>query len=135
MKLQVNREIYAPNYDEEIRKCTNFITTFSDPALPKDQYDPIHGNLKYMSMLQSVVNKQQSLITIEQDDLEEFFNSNRDRGFVERIKINTSRYIKLFSSVIDQNLPLPSIQFSEEDITAFDIVMQQRRFNNQQARA
>ena len=94
-------------------------------------YDPIHGNLKYMVKLQDVVNKKNNLINIELDDLEEFFNAIKDRGFIERVKSNTQRYIKLFSKVVDDNLPLPSVQFTDEDLTAFDIVMQQRRFNNQ----
>ena len=37
--------------------------------------------------------------------------------------------------MIDSNLPLPSVQIADEDLTTFDIVMQQRRFNNQQSRA
>lgn len=76
-----------------------------------------------MTMLQAVVNKQRNLITIEMDDLHEFFNANKDQGFIDRVKRNTQRYIKLFSSVIDSNLPLPSVQILDEDLTTFDIVM------------
>lgn len=84
-----------------------------------------------MTMLQAVVNKQHNLITIEMDDLREFFSANKDQGFIERVRTNTQRYIKLFSSVIDSNLPLPSVQINDDDLSTFDIVMQQRRFNNQ----
>ena len=55
-----------------------------------------------------MVNKEIATIDIEMDDLKSFFLAARDRGFVDRIQNNTSRYVKLFSSVIDQNLPLPS---------------------------
>jgi DNA replication licensing factor MCM7 len=123
MKLQVHRDIYVPDYDGEIKRCTDFIRTFQDPTLRDDQLDPIHGNLKYMSMIQAVVNKHSSVIAIELDDLYEFFQQARERGFVERIKQNTQRYVKLFSNVIDSNLPLPSVQFNDEDLTSFDIVM------------
>ena len=39
------------------------------------------------------------------DDLKEFFDSASDRGFIERIEKNTTRYIKLFSEVIDNQMP------------------------------
>lgn len=123
-----------PDYDGETKRCSDFITTFSDPSIPREQFDPIHGNLKYMTMLQSVVNKKLDMIMIEMDDLREFFNANKDQGFIERVRMNTQRYIKLFSSVIDSNLPLPSEQIDEDKLTTFDIVMQQRRFNTQQSR-
>ena len=51
MKLQVHRDIYVPDYDAEIKRCTEFITTFSDPTIAKEMYDPIHANLKYMIMI------------------------------------------------------------------------------------
>ena len=123
-----------PDYDGETKRCSDFITTFSDPSIPREQFDPIHGNLKYMTMLQSVVNKKLDMIIIEMDYLREFFNANKDQGFIERVRMNTQRYIKLFSSVIDSNLPLPSEQIDEDKLTTFDIVMQQRRFNTQQSR-
>ena len=51
MKLQIHRDIYVPDYDGEMKRCSDFITSFSDPSVPRDQFDPIHGNLKYMTML------------------------------------------------------------------------------------
>ena len=50
-------------------------------------------------------------------------------GFVERVRINTTRYINIFSNIIDQSMPMSTIATREEDQTTFDIVMQQRRFN------
>ena len=38
----------------------------------------------------------------------------------------------MFASVIDINMPRPSVNFSEEEQTPFDIIMDQRRFNIQQ---
>ena len=64
-----------------------------------------------------------NIIEIELGDLEEFFDSIRDHGFVERIRINTARYVNLFSGVIDERMPQPSVLLGEEHLTTFDIVM------------
>ena len=56
-------------------------------------------------MLQKIANKETGVIEIELEDLKEFFDSIRDIGFVERVRINTTRYIALFSSIIDQAMP------------------------------
>jgi DNA replication licensing factor MCM7 len=60
-------------------------------------------------MLQKVANKESGVIEIELEDLKEFFDSIRDMGFVERVRINTTRYIALFSSIIDQAMPMPTV--------------------------
>ena len=44
-------------------------------------------------------------VEISLQDLKEFFDSVRDIGFVERVRINTSRYISIFSQVIDTVMP------------------------------
>lgn len=49
--------------------------------------------------------------------------------FIERIQRNTTTYVNLFSQVIDENLPAPTVNFKEEDLTTFDVLMEQRRFN------
>ena len=55
--------------------------------------DPIHGKLKYMTMLQKVANRLTNTIEIELEDLKEFFDQAKDSGFIERVEINTYRYI------------------------------------------
>lgn len=82
-----------------------------------------------MIQLQKIANKQQECIEIELNDLEEFFDSARDHGFVERVKMNTSRYISIFSNIIDKNLPQPSVDPTEGVQSSYDIQMAQRRFN------
>lgn len=82
-----------------------------------------------MIQLQKVANKECQIIEIELEDLKDFFDSIRDMGFVERVRINTTRYIMLFSNIIDTAMPTPTIPTREEDQSTFDIVMQQRRFN------
>lgn len=38
-------------------------------------------------------------------------------------------YVNLFSQIIDENMPVPTVNFKEEDLTTFDVLMEQRRFN------
>jgi len=40
--------------------------------------------------------------------------------------------VNLFSYAVDENLPKPTINFKEEDLTSFDLLMEQRRLNIQQ---
>lgn len=129
MKLQVAKDVYIPDYDGEINKCTQFITEFQDSTISRTNEDPIHGKLKYMIQLQKIANKEQELIEIELCDVEEFFDSARDLGFVGRVKMNTSRYVGLFSKIIDQHLPQPSKDIGDGMQSSYDIVMAQRRFN------
>ena len=62
-----------------------------------------------MIQLQRVANKQSEVIDIEMDDLKEFFDTVADIGFIDRVEKNTTRYIKLFSEVIDNAMPEPSV--------------------------
>jgi hypothetical protein len=39
--------------------------------------------------------------------------------------------MKLFQEVIDVVMPKPSLNFRDEDLTSFDVIMDQRRFNLQ----
>jgi len=58
------------------------------------------------------------------EDLREFFDSANDRGFVDRVHSNTTRYINIFSQVIDAKMPLPTTDLSENDFSPFDVMMQ-----------
>jgi hypothetical protein len=68
-----------------------------------------------MIQLQKIVNREMrtdtktetvhNTVEISLQDLKEFFDSVRDIGFVERVRINTSRYISIFSQVIDTVMP------------------------------
>ena len=107
-----------------IDKATEFITQFQDATISNANEDPIHGKLKYMTQLQKVANRESLEIEIELEDLREFFDSARDHGFVERIRTNTARYMSLFSETIDKHMPQPSRDFTDDDHSAFDIVMQ-----------
>ena len=42
---------------------------------------------------------------------------------MERIRMNTMRYVSLFAQVIDTNMPQPTVNFREEQLTTFEILM------------
>ena len=134
MELKLHRDVYLPDYDGEINKITDFVTTFQDPTISRAKEDPIHGKLKYMTKLQGVADRKQLNVEIELEDIREFFDSAKDSAFVERVRTNTHRYVKLFSTIVDTHMPQPSIEIPEEAMSSFEIVMQQRRFNAQNAK-
>lgn len=48
---------------------------------------------------------------------------------MERIQKNTATYANLFSNVIDELMPQATVNFKDEDLTTFDVLMEQRKFN------
>ncbi len=112
-----------------IVRCTEFLTSYTDPSIPED---PIHGKHKYLIQMQKIVNKESQAIYIELTDVQEYFNTAKDAAFVDRIRVNTQRYVSLFSQAIDMNMPQPTVNFREDDLSTFEILMNQRRFNFQQ---
>ena len=46
---------------------------------------------------------------------------------------NAATYVKLFNEVLDAHMPKPSLNFRDEDLTSFDVIMEQRRYNLQLA--
>ena len=76
-----------------------------------------------------MANKQSKTVHIEVEDIKEFFTAAKDQGFVNRIMINTTRYVDLISKKIDELMPQPTVNFKEEDLSTFEVIMQQRKFN------
>mmetsp|Transcript_40568 Transcript_40568/g.53213 ORF Transcript_40568/g.53213 Transcript_40568/m.53213 type:complete len:192 (+) Transcript_40568:155-730(+) len=95
------------------------------------QADPVHEKKKYMSMLQQVSNRERKLVEIELDDIKDHFSANRDHAFVERITRNANTYVKILNEVIDSLIPEPSFNFRAQDMTTFDVIKDQRRYNLQ----
>lgn len=77
--------------------------------------------------MQKVANHQQKAIEIEIGDLEEHFRG--DPAFVERVKINTKRYITLFNEAIDKQMPEQNANAEDGEETIADILYKQRREN------
>jgi hypothetical protein len=46
---------------------------------------------------------------------------------------NAATYVKIFYEVIDIHMPKPSLNFRDEDMTSFDVIMDQRKFNMKMA--
>lgn len=81
------------DYNVSIGKIAEFLSSYEDAGTN----DAIHGRLKYMSRLQAIANRQEKVLKIELSDLQQHFTSAREVGFVERIKVNTARYVSLFA--------------------------------------
>lgn len=77
-----------------------------------------------MRQMQAVANKDSKVLEIEVDDIKDFFTAAKDQGFVERVLINTSRYVDLLSKTVDDLMPAPTVNFKEEDLTTFEVIMQ-----------
>jgi hypothetical protein len=43
--------------------------------------------------------------------------------------VNAGRYISLFHEVVSASMPKPSVNFREEELTSYDLIMEQRKFN------
>jgi len=129
--MQINlgpNNIYQPDYELEKKRCQEFISGYDDPRM---EADPVHDKKKYMRILQQVANRELRLVEIELDDIKDYFSANRDHGFVERVSRNAGTYIKLLQEVIDALMPKPSMNFRDDDLTSFDVIMEQRRYNLQ----
>ncbi len=84
-----------------------------------------------MALLQKAANRQLTVVEVQLSDLAAFFTSSRDMAIVERVRINTSRYISLLAQVCDEKMPPPSVEFDGEEMSTYEVTMQQRRFNQQ----
>jgi hypothetical protein len=60
------------------------------------------------------------------------YSTAKEMSLVDRVKQNTTRYVSLFSQVIDTHMPAPSVNFREDQISTFEVIMNQRKFNFQQ---
>lgn len=77
-----------------------------------------------MTQLQQIANKAKETFEVELADLEEFFESAADQGFLDRIRTNTTRYLGIFAQVIDAHMPAPNVEFNADDQTTFEVLMQ-----------
>lgn len=87
-----------------------------------------------MRAMQAIANKTSKSLEVAVDDIKEFFSAAKDQGFVERLLTNTTRYVDLLSKTVDELMPGPTVNFKEEDLNTFEVIMQQRKFNFAQAR-
>lgn len=69
------------------------------------------------------------MVRVQLEEIREFFAQTRDQNFCERIQINTNRYVDLFAQVIDEVMPKPSVNFTDENANPMEILMEQRKAN------
>ncbi|KAI0293546.1 MCM-domain-containing protein [Russula brevipes] len=132
------------NYELEKDRIRDFLSNFVGPTsgdvtdgiadmdIGDEDRDPesqrMRG-LKYMSQLQRIANRDQQMIVV---DLEDIVKHEKTVGeLVSRIRSNANRYAKLFNEVVDQLMPIPTKDISEQD-EVIDIIMHQRRERNEQ---
>lgn len=101
---------------------------------------------KYMALLQKISNRQVDTILIELDDLKIYYtqlglaqggSQNRESSLlsnVNEIVRNTTHFIELFSQVVDDLMPQPTVDIDYETSTV-DIILSQRRQRNENVQA
>jgi DNA replication licensing factor MCM7 len=107
-----NRELERyPQIEEELEKCKDFLANYK-----------VGNDHPYSMQLQDIANRDRKLLEIQLDDV---LSYKQDEDFVTNIKRNSKRYIKLFESAAELNLPTASRPVRSEDV--FDILVKQRR--------
>ncbi|KMT09959.1 hypothetical protein BVRB_5g121750 [Beta vulgaris subsp. vulgaris] len=99
------------DYEHDQGLARDFLVNFAD----------IHGEAKYMNILQDVANRKTRAIEIELEDLYNYKES--DDEFVRKVTENTKRYIGIFAEAIDELMPESTEPFVDDD---HDILMTQR---------
>ncbi|KAH9981743.1 MCM2/3/5 family-domain-containing protein [Russula compacta] len=133
------------DYKDEKDRIRDFLSKFVGPAsgdvtdrianmdIGDEDSDPEtqrRKGLKYMSQLQRIANRDQQMLVI---DLEDIVKHEKTVGeLVSRIRNNASRYTKLFNEAVDELMPIPTKDISEQD-EVIDIIMHQRRERNEQS--
>ncbi|KAF6764049.1 minichromosome maintenance protein mcm7p [Ephemerocybe angulata] len=84
-------------------------------------------SLKYMAQLQRIANREEQMITIDLEDI--YTHEDTTSELVNRIENNSHRYVKLFSEVVDEIMPIPTKDISEHD-EVIDVILHQRRERN-----
>lgn len=138
-----------PDYDKLKDEITQFITKYKQNSNNLDEndiYDKTNENLaldldeanhsdipKYLYLLQKIANREINEITISLDDIVRFEslnglsnNSYGDKSLALEISKNANHFLELFSTVIDENLPLPNCDIDDKD-TVLDVIIHQRK--------
>lgn len=87
------------NYRQEKAYMKEFLQKFEDPGEPKD---PSFDHLKYLTQMARIANGEAPNLEIHLEDLEDYFNEDRHRGFIENVKRNTRRYLGLAAEAADE---------------------------------
>ncbi|KAJ2932899.1 hypothetical protein H1R20_g4189, partial [Candolleomyces eurysporus] len=129
-------------YEEEKTRIRDFLSKFKQEEKDLAQNfanidieDRANGipaeirSLKYMSQLQRIANREESMLVVDLEDV--YSHEDSTAELVSRIRSNTHRYVKLFSEVVDELMPIPTKDISEHD-EVIDVILHQRRERNAQ---
>ncbi|KAL5511283.1 MCM7 [Sanghuangporus vaninii] len=125
-------------YAEEKEKIRQFLETFEgekdvtrgiEEMELGDEQDDDDRRKKYKRQLKKIANREQQMLTIELEDI--YTYENDVTGLVRRICNNTRRYVDLFCEVVDEMMPLPTKDISDQ-AEVIDVILHQRRERNQQ---
>ncbi|KIJ27820.1 hypothetical protein M422DRAFT_270920 [Sphaerobolus stellatus SS14] len=122
------------NYNDEKDKVKAFLSTFmSDKetlsnrvagmGINDDGYGRRQGP-KYMEQLQRIANREESLLSIDLEDIAEHEKTVTE--LVSRIRSNARRYVQLFSEAVDELMPEATRDISHYD-EVIDVILHQRQ--------
>jgi DNA replication licensing factor MCM7 len=99
---------------------------------------------KYMSLLVKVANREVSTLQIELDDIKTF-EEQQSNGYdqtrfgdsphklLDEICRNSAHFVEIFSEIVDQLMPMPTVDISYKD-EVLDVILHQRRQRNERLR-
>lgn len=133
------------NYNDLKERITNFLgdyKTTTTEAPPKNDND---GDIsmdngeervfyKYRELLQKIANREKNSILIELDDIKDYEETTYgNMKLLDEIVKNSFRFLELFSQIVDDLMPQPSIEITYED-EVLEVLLQARRERNERMR-
>ncbi|KAI8997384.1 MCM2/3/5 family-domain-containing protein [Pilobolus umbonatus] len=110
------------NYEEEKERLKDFFLNFKQASADSMDTD----TPKYMDILQRVVDREQTIVTVELDDIATFEDSRVQT--VANIRRNAKHYIDLVSDVIDDLCSeISSTRDIDYQASVLDVIISQRR--------
>ncbi|KAF7728327.1 Mcm2-7 hexameric complex component [Apophysomyces ossiformis] len=115
------------NYEEDQDALRTFLQNFHAKTATSSAMDVESERPKYMDVLQKIVDREISVITIELDDLAAFEDSTMRT--VAHIRKNTKRYVNILCTVIDSLCATltptnPTMTYKE---SVLEVILSQRR--------
>ncbi|GMG37426.1 unnamed protein product [Ambrosiozyma monospora] len=104
------------------------------------ELDGVGRGPKYLALLQKIANRELTTLYISLDDIKLYeetqllnntqsFTQASARDLAENIVKNTYHFVELFSEVIDEILPEPTLNISHKD-DVLDVIIHQRKLRN-----
>lgn len=130
------------NYSDVRTQIHDFLTHFKAAArtddldVDLDDANSVHG-VKYLHLLQRVADRDVSTVYVDLDDVKAYEENgfyasqtqSAQQSLVGLICKNTSRFVELFSAVVDEIMPEPSKDISYKD-DVLDVILHQRKLRN-----